>query len=245
MEVPGGSQNKLLVCLHELLGTCWLFTTVNMTATKSYQAVAVGLSLMVNIILLGPISNSHVNPAVTLGVLVREAGEERSKGKMAKNVVFAIMIMLSQILGAIVGAFVVALLRYSDDGLGTNAVGVARLCGQIGAPNCAVVDEANAAKMLLAEFIGTFLFVNVNVNIIFNNGSKEIILNSMIIGFALILGLMVAAPISGGAVNPAVGAVLPVFQHIIHDVPVNQMPIHIFGPYLGGLFAGLFQLVYK
>jgi len=240
MEVPGGSQNKGLVCLHELLGTCWLFCTVNMTAGKSYQAVAVGLSLIANIILLGPISNSHVNPAVTLGVLVREAGEERSKGKMGKNVAFAVMIMLSQILGATVGAFIVALLRYNGDASGDNAVGMARLCGQIGAANCAMVDEANGAKMFLAEFIGTFLFVNVNVNIIFSNGSKEIILNAMIIGFALMLGLMVAAPISGAAINPAVGVVLPVFQNIIHDVPVHHLHIHVLGPYCGGLFAGLF-----
>jgi glycerol uptake facilitator-like aquaporin len=66
-----------------------------MTAGTHYQAVAVGMCLMVNIILLGPISNSHVNPAVTLGVLVREAGEDRSKGKMGKNVCFAVIIMLS------------------------------------------------------------------------------------------------------------------------------------------------------
>jgi len=239
MEVPGGPQNKILVCLHELLGTCWLFCTVNMTAGRTYQAVAVGFSLIVNIILLGPISNSHVNPAVTLGVLVREAGEARSRGKMGKNVAFAVMIMLSQILGATAGAFVVALLRWSP-GNGTNDIGVARLCGQIGAPNCAAPEGGNGAKMFLAEVIGTFLFVNVNVNIIFNNGSKEIILNAIIIGFALILGLMVAAPISGGAVNPAVGLVLPVLQKVLHDVPANQITIHIFGPYVGGLFAGLF-----
>jgi glycerol uptake facilitator-like aquaporin len=53
------------------------------------------MSLIVNIILLGPISNSHVNPAVTMGVLVRELGEDRSKGRMLKNIGFAIIIMLS------------------------------------------------------------------------------------------------------------------------------------------------------
>ena len=94
--------------------------------------------------------------------------------------------------------------------------------------------------MLLAEVIGTFLFVNVNVNIIYNNGSSEIILNAMIIGFALMLGLMVAAPISGAAINPAVGVVLPVLTKIIYEVPTNHVHIHILGPYIGGLLAGLF-----
>jgi glycerol uptake facilitator-like aquaporin len=94
--------------------------------------------------------------------------------------------------------------------------------------------------MFLAEVIGTFLFVNVNVNIIFNNGSSEIILNAIIIGAALILGLMVAAPISGAAINPAVGAVLPVLQSILHGVPGHHIVVHIMGPYVGGLLAGLF-----
>lgn len=66
-------------------------------------------------------------------------------------------------------------------------------------------------KMFLAEVIGTFLFVSVNVNIIYNNGSSEIILNAVIIGLALCVGIMVAAPTSGAAINPGVGLVQPIF----------------------------------
>ena len=87
---------------------------------------------------------------------------------------------------------------------------MARLCGTIGEKDCAG-NAGNGSRMLLAEFIGTFLFVSVNVNIIYNNGSKELILNAMIIGLALSLGLMLAAPFSGASVNPAVGIVLPIF----------------------------------
>jgi glycerol uptake facilitator-like aquaporin len=91
---------------------------------------AVGLVLMVNIVLLGPISNSHVNPAVTLGVLIRESGEERSSGKLGHNIWYGIRIMLSQIAGAILGACIITLLRYSK---GPNEnIGMARLCGGFG-----------------------------------------------------------------------------------------------------------------
>ncbi len=49
---------------------------------------------------------------------------------------------------------------------------MARLCGTIGGKDCEG-DEGNGAKMMLAEFIGTFLFVSVNVNIIYNNGNGK------------------------------------------------------------------------
>jgi glycerol uptake facilitator-like aquaporin len=139
----------------------------------------------------------------------------------------------------------VSIMRYSDQVPETSAIGVAQLCGKIGGENCHELKGSQGWKMLLAEIIGTFLFVNVNVNIIFNNGSKEIILNAIIIGSALMLGLMVAAPISGAAINPAVGLVLPVLQNVLHEVPANHIAIHVFGPYIGGALAGLFQLLYK
>ena len=72
--------------------------------------------------------------------------------------------------------------------------------------------------MLLAEVVGTFLFVSVNVNIIYFNGSKELILNAVIIGLALILGIAVAAPVSGGSINPAVGIVMPLMQNWMFDI---------------------------
>ena len=72
-----------------------LFVTVNMTAGTSYQIFAVGFILMVDIILLGPVSNSHVNPAVTIGVYVRECAEARSEGKWLHNLFFALRIMFA------------------------------------------------------------------------------------------------------------------------------------------------------
>lgn len=122
-------------------------------------------------------------------------------------------------------------------------MGIAKLCGKIADSNCDGLNE-NGGKMFLAEFLGTFLFVSVNVNVIYNNGSKDIILNAIIIGIALILGLMIAAPISGASINPAVGLVLPIFRHIVDDVSLSHMWIHFIGPLVGGAAAGLFQLSY-
>jgi len=45
--------------------------------------------------LLGPVSNSHCNPAVTMGVLIRESIEERSNGRGLENCLYALGIWAS------------------------------------------------------------------------------------------------------------------------------------------------------
>ena len=220
MELPGGSKNKIVVCLYEAMGCGIIVTVVNTTANQAYQIPAIGLALTVAIILLGPISNAHCNPAVTLGVLIREMGEERSRNRRGENVLFAIMIWISQWIGAIIACLIILAVRSEDD-----KTGMAMLCGKVGyegntlKPTCGL--DGNYYKMFLVEVIGTFLFVSVNVNIIYNNGSSEIILNAIIIGMALSLGIFIAAPTSGGAINPGVGLVQNIFQNIVNDIELK------------------------
>src|SRR5262249_37286370 len=59
-------------------------------------ALAFGLSLLAMVYAIGPISGCHINPAVTLGVLL--------SGKMERR--FAAGYVVAQILGAILGAAV-------------------------------------------------------------------------------------------------------------------------------------------
>ena len=49
--------------------------------------------------------------------------------------------------------------------------------------------------------------MSVNVNVIFENGSKEIIHNAVSIGLILTTALSISANLSGASVNPAVGLV--------------------------------------
>ena len=134
------------------------------------------------------------------------------------------------------GAIIIALVRYEED------IATAKLCSPIGgyvdSTACREFND-NGWKMLLAEVVGTFLFVSVNVNIIYSKDSTELILNAIIIGLALTLGIFVAAPISGGSINPAVGIVLPIMQNAMFGTPTSQMTVHIFGPFIGGGLAGL------
>ena len=215
MEIPGGPRNKMVVCAYEAMGCGILVTTVNMTAGQDYQLWAIGFALTVAIILLGPISNAHCNPAVTIGVMIREFGEDRAKNRKLEIFTFAIRIMIAQIIGGAIACFIILGVRSKED-----ETAMATLCGPIGGKfvdgELKMCDpDGMFGKMFLAEIIGTFLFVSVNVNIIYNNGSDEIILNAIIIGLALCVGIMVAAPTSGAAINPGVGLVQPIFQSIV------------------------------
>ena len=120
----------------------------------------VGFTLTLDIILFGPISNSHANCAVTLGILIRETGERRSVGKTWELASFAIKIMMAQVTGAAVGAFVVVLMREGPD------VGTTRICAPAGGNYCNGL-EGNALRMILAEIIGTFLNVAFAINTIY------------------------------------------------------------------------------
>jgi len=60
----------------------------------------------------------------------------------------------------------------------------------------------------------------------------------------LVLGIAVAGPISGGAINPAFGLVMPILQNWLYGVPLDQIWVHVIGPLLGGALAGYLQLVF-
>lgn len=73
MEVPGGKQNKLKVCLYEALGTAFLITAINWSASKpELQSQTIGLSITISALILGGVSGGHFNPAITMAVFVKE-----------------------------------------------------------------------------------------------------------------------------------------------------------------------------
>ena len=68
------------------------------------------LALFVVVNMWGAVSGGHFNPAVTLGVFVREK-------KWSKNAFFAVVIICSQIAGALVGMLLATVvMRIEEDG---------------------------------------------------------------------------------------------------------------------------------
>lgn len=112
METPKGHDRKALVCIYEFLGEIFfMYIAIVSGGTGSDSwGIAGPLALFAVINIFGGVSGGHFNPAVTLGVYVREA-------QWARNFLFMLVIIASQIAGALVGMLLASLsLRLPVDG---------------------------------------------------------------------------------------------------------------------------------
>ena len=85
MEVEGASNHKLMVAIYELFGTAFLGFAI---LVSKGNAIAVSMSVMMIILVLGPITGAHMNPAVTIAVYV-------SNAKFMRDLVFMIIIIIA------------------------------------------------------------------------------------------------------------------------------------------------------
>ena len=109
MEVPGGIDNKTVVCLCEMLGTAFLIIAVNWGGATGNTAICVGLINMGMVQMVGPISGAHFNSATTMGMFIKELSKPTNNVTWIQNLIFAIMIIICQVIGAILGVTITAL----------------------------------------------------------------------------------------------------------------------------------------
>jgi len=188
-------------------------------------AFAFGLVLMALAYVLGPISGCHVNPAVTLGVLLAK----RMSAMEATGYVVA------QFVGGIVGALVLWVMfrqspSYSKSvqGLGTDGYAKASLI------------HLSAGGAFLAEVILTALFVFVILGV--TSKIANAATAGMVIGLTLTVVHLLGIPLTGTSVNPArsLGPAL-----IVGGTALSQVWLFILAPLVGGaLAAGLHRLLY-
>jgi aquaporin Z len=145
-------------------------------------AFAFGLVLFALAYALGPISGAHVNPAVTLGLLL--AGRA--------SITDALSYWVAQFLGGIAGGA----LLYTF----VNSFGVTDYTGGLGT-NSYDNGAINLAGAFVLEMVLTAFFVLVILLV------TEKVANSTMagaaIGFTLVLVHIVAIPLTGTSVNPA------------------------------------------
>lgn len=188
-------------------------------------SIAFGLSVVVFAYAIGGISGCHINPAVTIGMLV--------KGNISlKDSVYYIV---AQLLGALLGAFVlqqilsgqIAGFNPGEWAYGSNGWGEGYQNGY------------NTTAAFLTEAVLTFLFLFVifGATSKWGNGGMA----GLAIGLTLVLIHLVAIPVTGTSVNPArsFGPAL-----LAGGVALNQLWLFIVAPLVGAtVAAGLWKVL--
>lgn len=177
-------------------------------------ALAFGLVLLALAYAIGPISGCHVNPAVTLGVLLsRRIATREAAGYW-----------VAQILGAIGGA---ALIKAF-----TSFGGVKDQTGVLGSNSWGATISGSGAFVL--EIVLTFLLVF--VILLVTNRPASAGFAGLAIGLSLTVIHLVAIPLDGTSVNPArsIGPAL-----FAGGDPLTQLWLFIVAPLIGGAIAAV------
>ena len=181
-------------------------------------AFAFGLGLLTMAYSIGNISGCHINPAVSLSMLL--TGQLKKKDFLAY--------IIAQTLGAITGAGILALIF--------NNGGIADLTGGLGSNGLAGVNN-NAWIGLLVEVVLTFIFV---ISILGVTAKKPGHGNvtGLVIALSLIAVHILGIALTGTSVNPArsIGpALIALFSG--NSVPISVIWIFIVGPCIGSALA--------
>ena len=183
-------------------------------------ALAFGLSIVAMAYCVGNISGCHINPAVSLAVLLTGG----------INVTEFIGYVVAQILGGFVGSGLLALIF----SLG----GVTDMTGGFGSNGLAGVN-GNVIAGLLVEIILTCIFVMTILGVTSkkaNHGS----FGGLVIGLTLTFVHILGIGLTGTSVNPARSIAPAVFAAIGgYTDPIAALWIFIVGPLVGAALAAI------
>ena len=181
-------------------------------------ALAFGLILMALAYTIGKVSGAHVNPAVSVAMLI--------DGRI--SVFECIYYIVGQILGSVGGAAVLGFLLGSYESLGANGFDTASALG---------ASVVTLPVALVLEAILTFVFVLVVLTVSADSENKSA---GLIIGLALALVHILGLPFTGTSVNPARSIGPAILTNEAGTLARSQLWVFIVGPLIGGVLAALF-----
>lgn len=204
-----GCGTAMLVGCSAVLGSGYILTAL------AFGLVIVGMAYCV-----GNISGCHINPAVSLGVLI-------SGGMTVKDFIGYV---ISQCLGALAGAGILAAIFKLGN--------VTDMTGGFGSNGLAGVN-GSAVAGLLVEVVLTFIFVLTILGVTSkkaNHGS----FGGLVIGLTLTLVHILGIGLTGTSVNPA-RSFGPALVALIsgNSAPIGALWVFIVGPLVGAALAAL------
>lgn len=183
-------------------------------------AFAFGLALLVMVYTIGHVSGCHINPAVTLGMLI--------SGKMERR--YAVGYWIAQILGAIVAAaFLLAIAKGAPNGYDPSVMGFAANGYAAHSPG-----HYGLGAAALTEVILTFFLV---LTVIGATDLKAPVgFAGLAIGLVLVMIHLVGIPVTNTSVNPArsIGPAL-----FVGGWALQQLWLFVVAPLAGAVLAAV------
>ena len=168
---------------------------------------------------IGPISGCHVNPAVSLGVLVA--------GRMSMN--DFISYVIAQVLGAVAGALVLYII------LSGKASGWTGSLGQNGW-GTGYLGQYNLVSAFVFEVVATFLFLVTILGVTQKGAPSH--LAGLAIGLTLVVIHIVGINVTGVSVNPARSLGPAIIGAGTNAAALGQVWLFIVAPLIGAFAAG-------
>lgn len=178
-------------------------------------ALAFGLILIALCYTIGRVSGCHVNPAVSVAMLINKK----------ITAIECLYYIAAQLLGAVAGCSILSILFDSYDNLGANGFGELSSLG------------TTMSAALIVEILLTFIFV-LTVLCVTSRKEEESSNNGIIIGLALFLVHIFGIPFTGTSVNPARSFAPAILCG--SDLAIEQLWVFIVGPIAGAILAALF-----
>ncbi|MGH9617798.1 MAG: aquaporin Z [Acidobacteriaceae bacterium] len=188
-------------------------------------AFAFGLSLLVMVYAIGPISGCHINPAVTFGMWL----SRKINGKDS------IMYVIAQVIGAVLAAgCVLFIARGMPGGYVAHISGLASNGYALHSPDLYSMSAGFVAEIILTAFL---VFTVIGATDI----KAPVGFAGLAIGLVLTVDHLVGIPITNTSVNPARSIGPAVFAR---GWALHQLWLFIVAPLIGGaIAAGVFALV--
>ena len=106
MEIINATDQKHIVFIYEGLGTAMLLYSINVTTNTEFGQFGVAFMLFACLLIGGPITGAHFNPAVTIGVYI-------SNKHWKEDFTMFIITILGQICGGVFGVMLAWLTLYN------------------------------------------------------------------------------------------------------------------------------------
>ena len=180
-------------------------------------ALAFGLSIVAMAYVIGDVSGCHINPAVTLAMLI-------NKKITLKESIFYV---IAQVIGALFG---ICLLYAIMKSAGMEIISL----GQNGFGETSAVG-INMIGAILVEVILTFVFIFTILGVTSNEKMSSVA--GIVIGLTLAFVHIMGIPLTGTSVNPARSLAPALF---IGGEALKQVWVFIVAPLLGAALAAYF-----